>query len=291
MPITINPTTLRYKNGNTFTSADCLKGDPADISIVAPDYSDLTFPVTTGKLCTHNNGLFKANQDIQAAEVWTAAHWTATTVEDELGNGGDMVVPVFTEQDNYSVACNMTYEEIYSAIENRKCCFAIFNMNTNPLYAYPEPAIFAIPVQFYDDYGIIFGFSTVGFYGQAIMITIVCYDTDDFFPSVITVDISGTPRISDMTSGSTKTTWLYPLPMIYAFGEKTSITVTFASNTPDVTEFKFLFTCPSNDVTTLTMNGINNLTRVGDSTLQAGHSYLVDVIGTTAIFKDLGVAT
>ena len=91
MPITIQPATLKIKNGNAYYSADSLKGDPGDISIVAPDYSDLTFPVAAGKLCTHDNALYKANQTISTSEVWTAAHWTATTIEDEFSGKVDKV--------------------------------------------------------------------------------------------------------------------------------------------------------------------------------------------------------
>lgn len=38
MPYTIQPTALKYKNGNVFMSADCLKGDPGDsASLVTPE--------------------------------------------------------------------------------------------------------------------------------------------------------------------------------------------------------------------------------------------------------------
>ena len=91
MPITIQPATLKVKNGSTYYSADSLKGDPGDVTIVAEDYSDLTFPVAAGKLCTHDNVLYKANQAISTSEAWTAAHWTATTIEDEFCGKADKV--------------------------------------------------------------------------------------------------------------------------------------------------------------------------------------------------------
>lgn len=37
MPVTIQPITLKYKNGTTFQSADCLKGDPGDPSLIIDD--------------------------------------------------------------------------------------------------------------------------------------------------------------------------------------------------------------------------------------------------------------
>lgn len=84
MPVTLQVAGMKYKDGNVYKSVDCLKGDSADISIFAPDYADLSFPVAAGKLCTHDDGLYRANQAIAASESWTAAHWTATTVENAI---------------------------------------------------------------------------------------------------------------------------------------------------------------------------------------------------------------
>ncbi len=85
MPVTIQLTGLKYKNSQgQFQSADCLKGEDADISIIAPDYSELTFPVSAGQLCTYDLKLYKAKQAIQTSENWTSAHWDETTVEDEI---------------------------------------------------------------------------------------------------------------------------------------------------------------------------------------------------------------
>ena len=33
MPVTIQPTTLKYKDGNTYVSADCLRGEPTDVQV------------------------------------------------------------------------------------------------------------------------------------------------------------------------------------------------------------------------------------------------------------------
>lgn len=89
MPVTIQPTTLRYKNGNIFTTVDCLKGDPGSISVIASDYNDLTFPVASGKLCTYNDKLYLANQQIASSEAWTSSHWTEITIETELSSKAD----------------------------------------------------------------------------------------------------------------------------------------------------------------------------------------------------------
>lgn len=52
----------------------------ADLDAIAPDYPDLTFPVSAGQLCIHDGGLYEANDDISTSEEWTASHWTNVTV-------------------------------------------------------------------------------------------------------------------------------------------------------------------------------------------------------------------
>ena len=44
--------------------------------VVAPDYSNLTFPVSQGQRCIHEGGYYEANQAISTSEDWTSAHWT-----------------------------------------------------------------------------------------------------------------------------------------------------------------------------------------------------------------------
>ena len=55
-------------------------------NLIAPGYSDLTFPVTAGQHCTHLGKYYYANQDIASSESWTAAHWTETTVGAETSS-------------------------------------------------------------------------------------------------------------------------------------------------------------------------------------------------------------
>ena len=89
MPVTIQPTTLKYKSGNTYTSADCIKGEKGDKGeagngdMLAPDYSNLTYPVKAGQHCTYNGGYYAAKQDISTSEAWTASHWIKQTVGEE----------------------------------------------------------------------------------------------------------------------------------------------------------------------------------------------------------------
>ena len=44
--------------------------------VVAPDYADLTFPVSKGQHCIYEGGYYEANQAISTSEDWTSAHWT-----------------------------------------------------------------------------------------------------------------------------------------------------------------------------------------------------------------------
>ena len=53
---------------------------------IAPDYSDLTFPVAAGKACIHEGTRYVANQAIQLSETWTAAHWDEESVEEALSS-------------------------------------------------------------------------------------------------------------------------------------------------------------------------------------------------------------
>ena len=58
-------------------------GQDATPALITKDYADLTFPVAEGTYCYHSGLLYKANQAISTSEAWTAAHWTATTIEAE----------------------------------------------------------------------------------------------------------------------------------------------------------------------------------------------------------------
>ena len=77
-------TTEQYVN--TEVKAQGEDGDPgqdATPDLITVDYSDLTFPVAAGTMCYHSGLLYKANNDIETSEAWTAAHWTQTTIEEE----------------------------------------------------------------------------------------------------------------------------------------------------------------------------------------------------------------
>lgn len=92
---------------------------------VADAYSSsATYAV--GDYCIYNNTLYKCSTAITTAEAWTPAHWTATTVADELHGklgpadvvdnltSGGTTVPLSAEQGKaiYDRLIKMTYTEI-----------------------------------------------------------------------------------------------------------------------------------------------------------------------------------
>ena len=61
---------------NTMTG---VSGNMADVYSSSSTYK-------VGQLCIYNNTLYKCNTAITTAESWTAAHWTATTIAEEIEN-------------------------------------------------------------------------------------------------------------------------------------------------------------------------------------------------------------
>ena len=56
-------------------------------SIVAPEYENVTFPVTEGKsYCTRDGKFYVAATDIATEEEWNAEHWSETDVASQLGS-------------------------------------------------------------------------------------------------------------------------------------------------------------------------------------------------------------
>ena len=84
MPVTIKTGVMKYKDPTTgnYVDVDAVGNILSDT--IAPDYSDLTYPVAAGKLCYHESKLYFAKQAISTVEVWTASHWDEVTVEEEL---------------------------------------------------------------------------------------------------------------------------------------------------------------------------------------------------------------
>lgn len=71
--------------------------DTAQRAMIADEY-DNTATYAVGDYCIHSGVLYKCSTAISAAEAWTAAHWTATTVMNEFAqlfaNEGDPVTSV-----------------------------------------------------------------------------------------------------------------------------------------------------------------------------------------------------
>ena len=62
------------------TAAEDLAG------IIATPYASLTYPVPLGKYTYYNGGLYRCITPIATSETWTAAHWTAVKLGDDVSN-------------------------------------------------------------------------------------------------------------------------------------------------------------------------------------------------------------
>ena len=52
----------------------------------APEYDPTATYPTAGTLCYHENVLYKSTVAINTAEAWNPAHWTTTSVDEQIGN-------------------------------------------------------------------------------------------------------------------------------------------------------------------------------------------------------------
>lgn len=94
---------------------------------------------------------------------------------------------------------------------------------------------------------------------------------------------SPTSEVSVITPESGSTFNLSPCPATYNFGECAELTVTVTPRS----QYHFMFTCPSSAATVLTINGITGTT--GDTTLEAGATYEVDVWAGIALYRKVEV--
>jgi len=107
----------------------------------------------------------------------------------------------------------------------------------------------------------------------------VTYSADDLYVT----PASPAAEVSIVAPSSGNTFTLDPCPVTYNFGEKAELTVTVTATT----QYHFMFSCPSSAATVLTITGITGKT--GDTTLEAGGTYEVDVWAGIAFIKKLEV--
>lgn len=93
---------------------------PADYSslwsTLAPNYSNLTFPVAVGQYCTYNGGFYRCNTAIATQEAWTAAHWTATNIGADLAETRLDVANLEDDVSELKSAFNESVNHFYSPI-------------------------------------------------------------------------------------------------------------------------------------------------------------------------------
>lgn len=58
------------------------------IEVAGIDEYDNTSTYAEGDYCIYNNKMYKCTTEISTAEDWTAAHWTETSIVEEIDNGG-----------------------------------------------------------------------------------------------------------------------------------------------------------------------------------------------------------
>ena len=123
MPLTIQQTALKYRDDNgVYHEVDCLKGDDATPELIAPDYEDLTFPVVAGTHCYHSGNLYVANQAISTSEVWTAAHWDATVVGNEIEA---LSSAINGKQDTSNLVTSLSSSSTDTQYPSAKCVYDI----------------------------------------------------------------------------------------------------------------------------------------------------------------------
>lgn len=78
---------LTYSNLNTATKT-IVGALNSLLANMTTDYADLTFPVSSGKCCSHEGLIYQANQNILTSETWTPEHWTQVKITDIVVSGG-----------------------------------------------------------------------------------------------------------------------------------------------------------------------------------------------------------
>lgn len=107
----------------------------------------------------------------------------------------------------------------------------------------------------------------------------VTYSADDLYVT----PASPAAEVSIVTPSSGNTFTLDPCPVTYSFGEMAELTVTVTATT----QYHFMFSCPSSTATVLTITGITG--KAGDTTLEAGGTYEVDIWAGIAFIQKLEV--
>lgn len=88
MPISINTTAMSYKSPTTEQYVDINAVGGAEaltiLSLLAPSYENLPFPVLKGQHCVHGDVYYVANSNIQTYESWNPLHWDAKVIGEEI---------------------------------------------------------------------------------------------------------------------------------------------------------------------------------------------------------------
>lgn len=118
MSVNLNVSAMKYKDPSTgeYKNVVGALGDSYAEDMIAPKYEDLTFPVTEGQLCIHNNSLYKSKQDISASESWTEAHWEATTIDEGFREANEGITDLKSHLDIEDDKVNAVDKEVTNTI-------------------------------------------------------------------------------------------------------------------------------------------------------------------------------
>lgn len=85
-------------------------GYSALLESIAPLYTGLSFPVAAGQFCWYNGALYRAIVDIPSAESWTAAHWEAASMGNDLAARIDSLEGALGNTAHKHTASDYTWE-------------------------------------------------------------------------------------------------------------------------------------------------------------------------------------
>ena len=241
-----------------------------------------------GDIFVYDNKLYKATSAIAVNDYIIP---NTNCIETTVRNAFTPIVPVFEEYYDlaarkYKVSSTMTYAQILAAVKDGSCRGAEFIPENDGEGVYPNTVYLSLydyrdTVQFDEPPYIMFSTNHV-MDGGRINYVYAKVNSDN------TVDYQGYGSVDvntivlQYTFGTSTTRTLDPLPRSYNFSTKNSITVTVESNK----QYRFMFTCPSNAATTLTMNGV---TETHGDTIEANKTYIVDIWNGIATIVEKGI--
>lgn len=242
-----------------------------------------TCPVGLPTVLTMNGVTETYGDDIEAGKTYIVDIWSGIATIAEKGQyTKDDVVPIFTQTSSSApLTCNYTFDELYDLISKGKCKNALYLPPNDDEDSLEYNAVLQAG-SFLDEYGIYservdeVSFSSVQQYDSAYGYFVIIIVSKE---NGITIEKGRTyneVQVANYTYGTTFTRPdssgrpLYAFPLTYNLGVKNKITLTINP----AKQYKFMFTCPANAATVLSITGI---TETHGATLEANKTYILDI--------------